>query len=113
MAKICHLRLSAGIPGHYEWHFSCASDVVRHLPEGGNRGTTRVIEETSTPGIEDSVRVYLRQMGKVPLLTPAREIELARRIEVGREQVILAVLGTEAGRTGLRELAGRVARHEK
>jgi RNA polymerase primary sigma factor len=71
-----------------------------------------VIEETSTPGIEDSVRVYLRQMGKVPLLTPAREIELARRIEVGREQVILAVLGTEAGRTGLRELAGRVARHE-
>ena len=71
-----------------------------------------MIEETSVPGIEDSVRVYLRQMGKVPLLTPAREVELARRIESGREQVILAVLGTEAGRTGLRELGTKVARHE-
>jgi RNA polymerase primary sigma factor len=71
-----------------------------------------VIEETSVPGIEDSVRVYLRQMGKVPLLTPQREVELARRIESGREQVILAVLGTEAGRTGLRELGTKVARHE-
>jgi RNA polymerase primary sigma factor len=71
-----------------------------------------VIEETSAPGIEDSVRVYLRQMGQVPLLTPQREVELAKRIEAGREQVILAVLGTDGGRTGLRELAGRVARNE-
>jgi len=71
-----------------------------------------VIEETASPGIEDSVRVYLRQMGQVPLLTPQREVELARRIEQGREQVILAVLGTEAGRAGLREVATRATRHE-
>jgi RNA polymerase sigma factor RpoD-like protein len=56
--------------------------------------------------------VYLRQMGKVPLLTPQREVELARRIEVGREQVILAVLGTEAGRSGLRELGSQLSRGE-
>ncbi len=71
-----------------------------------------MIEETSVPGIEDSVRVYLRQMGQVPLLTPQREVELARRIEVGREQAILAVLTTEAGRAGLKELGARLARHE-
>jgi RNA polymerase sigma factor RpoD-like protein len=71
-----------------------------------------VIEETSVPGIEDSVRVYLRQMGQVPLLTPQREVELARRIEVGREQVILAVLTTEGGRAGLKELGARLARHD-
>jgi RNA polymerase primary sigma factor len=71
-----------------------------------------VIEETSAPGIEDSVRVYLRQMGQVPLLTPQREVELARRIEVGREQVILAVLGTDAGRAGFKDLGARVGRHE-
>ncbi|HXD97490.1 MAG TPA: sigma-70 family RNA polymerase sigma factor [Candidatus Acidoferrum sp.] len=91
--------------------FHNTSCMVRHLPKGRG-GDNRVIEETSVPGIEDSVRVYLRQMGKVPLLTPAREVELARRIESGREQVILAVLGTEAGRTGLRELGTKVARHE-
>ncbi len=71
-----------------------------------------MIEETSVPGIEDSVRVYLRQMGQVPLLTPQREVELARRIEVGREQVILAVLTTEGGRAGLKELGARLARHD-
>ena len=71
-----------------------------------------MIEETSVPGIEDSVRVYLRQMGKVPLLTPQREVELARRIEIGREQVILSVLKTEAGRSALRELGAKVARNE-
>ena len=71
-----------------------------------------MIEETSAPGIEDSVRVYLRQMGQVPLLTPQREVELARRIEVGREQVILAVLGTEAGRAGFKDVGARVGRHE-
>ena len=71
-----------------------------------------MIEETSAPGIEDSVRVYLRQMGQVPLLTPQREVELARRIEIGREQVILAVLGTEAGRAGFKDVGARVARHE-
>ena len=69
-----------------------------------------MIEETSVGGIEDSVRVYLRQMGAVPLLTPAREVELARRIEAGREQVILSVLGTEVGRGGFRALASQIGR---
>ena len=69
-----------------------------------------MIEETSVNGIEDSVRVYLRQMGAVPLLTPAREVELAKRIETGREEVILSVLGTEVGRAGFRALATQVGR---
>ena len=71
-----------------------------------------MIEETTVGGIEDSVRVYLRQMGAVPLLTPAREVELARRMEQAREQVILAVLGTDTGRRGLQELAARLTKKE-
>ncbi len=69
-----------------------------------------MIEETSVNGIEDSVRVYLRQMGAVPLLTPAREVELAKRIETGREEVILSVLGTDVGRAGFRTLGTQVGR---
>ena len=71
-----------------------------------------MIEETTVGGIEDSVRVYLRQMGAVPLLTPAREVELARRMEQAREQVILAVLGTDTGRRGVQELAARLTKKE-
>jgi RNA polymerase primary sigma factor len=74
------------------------------------RGDNAVIEETSLAGIEDSVRVYLRQMGAVPLLTPEREVELARRIEQGREAVILSVLGTDVGRAAFRALGAQVGR---
>src|SRR5262249_22552194 len=31
----------------------------------------------------DPVRMYLKEIGKVPLLTAAQEVDLARRIEVG------------------------------
>lgn len=34
-------------------------------------------------GIEDPVRMYLKEIGKVPLLSPDEEIELAKRMELG------------------------------
>jgi len=36
--------------------------------------------------LEDSVRMWLREIGRVPLLTAEREIELAQRIEQGDEE---------------------------
>src|SRR5690625_2078045 len=39
----------------------------------------------------DPVRMYMRQMGTVDLLTREGEIELAKRIEEGLDQVITAV----------------------
>ena len=39
----------------------------------------------------DSVRVYLREMGMVPLLTREGEIELAKRIERGETSVRKAI----------------------
>ena len=40
----------------------------------------------------DLPQIYLREMGSVPLLKRQREIEIARRIEEGEEDVISAVL---------------------
>ncbi len=51
-----------------------------------------------TPGpvgrTEDPVRLYLREMGRVSLLTREGEIALAKRIEDGKEEVVRAILGT-------------------
>src|SRR2546422_618945 len=44
---------------------------------------------------DDPVRMYLREMGRVPLLTREGEVEIARRIEAGERQVVSALFRAE------------------
>lgn len=41
------------------------------------------IEDVRGIGVDDPVKMYLKEIGQVPLLTPEEEVELARRIERG------------------------------
>ena len=49
-------------------------------------------EEESLISSDDPVRLYLKEMGTVPLLTREGEVEIAKRIEEGQNEVIHAVV---------------------
>ncbi len=40
----------------------------------------KIPETASTVAADDSVKIYLQQIGKIPLLTPEKELEIARKI---------------------------------
>ena len=44
------------------------------------------IEVPESVGVDDPVRLYLKEIGKIPLLTPEQEIEYASRIIAGDEE---------------------------
>ena len=45
----------------------------------------------------DPVRMYLRKMGQVPLLTREGEVEIAKRIEEGERTILTVVLSSTIG----------------
>ncbi len=48
-------------------------------------------EDLETAKIDDPVRLYLMEMGKVPLLTREEEVSLAKQIEAGRHKITRAI----------------------
>ena len=54
--------------------------------------------------IDDPVRLYLMEMGKVPLLTREEEVMLAKRIEKGRHEITEAISRASVTATELQKL---------
>ena len=60
----------------------------------------------------DPVRMYMREMGSVELLTREGEIEIAKRIEDGLKHMIQAISACPTTIAGILELANKVAQDE-
>ncbi len=68
-------------------------------------------EEEEDPGYgksNDPVRMYLRKMGSVSLLTREGEVEIAKRIEEGEKEVLAAVLSSSIAIREILDLGERL-----
>lgn len=74
--------------------------------------SSKAIEEYGRSKMDDPVRMYLRQMGQIPLLTREQEIALAKRIEDAEMELTKAVYETRAARYEVLEIARKILADE-
>ncbi len=67
--------------------------TTKRRGEGWDRGDAEEFVPTGADSarIDDPVRLYLMEMGRVPLLTRDEEVMLAKRIEKGRHEITQAI----------------------
>ena len=53
----------------------------------------RPVEDDTDNKVSDPVRMYLRRMSSVPLLTREGEVEIAKRIEEGEREILHVIIG--------------------
>jgi len=70
-------------------------DDIHYLKEEKGikpEGPDEIVGAETLPRSSDPVRMYLREMGSVSLLTREGEVEIAKRIEQGKQEVLRALL---------------------
>jgi RNA polymerase primary sigma factor len=85
----------------------------RALHEESEDEVPPVSEEVLTPlpaKGEDPVRLYLKEIGKVPLLTAQQEVQIGRRIEVGQIALRRALAGIPMAVRALLDVGDRLRR---
>jgi RNA polymerase primary sigma factor len=91
------------------------AEVPTLVEDEGEEVTPALPEEVLTPGAprgEDPVRLYLKEIGKVPLLTARQEVEIGRRIEVGQIALRRALAGIPLAVRALLEVGDRLRRDD-
>jgi RNA polymerase sigma factor (sigma-70 family) len=71
---------------------------------GMSKSACKKGEEQSAGGADGTARGYFQRMHRIPLLTRHEEVELAKQIETGQREVLLALSESPLFADGLREL---------
>jgi len=84
------------------------SKFVAELKGKEEKKSKKDEEDSSYTRTSDPVRMYLRKMGSVSLLTREGEVEIAKRIEEGERRILAAVLNSTTAVDDLIELGARL-----
>jgi RNA polymerase primary sigma factor len=92
-------------------------DDLISRPEQARKERAKASETKPASGVllektNDPVRMYLREMGTVPLLTRVGEVKIARRIEIGERTVMNALSSSPFVLAELRFLADRIRKNQ-
>ena len=89
------------------------ADARKTVPGGRKTRPARAKKSSDKGSVpNDPVRVYLRDMGQVSLLTREGEVEIAKRIEAGIIAQEVAVLGSNSGLRALIHLGEKLRNDE-
>jgi hypothetical protein len=81
------------------------TDTLPRVEPAGDEGDE---QDDGLDGGADPVRIYMRGLGAVPLLTRELEVRVAQRMEGGEHRVLEAVLGTDVGIQAIVNLGKRL-----
>ena len=85
-------------------------DTGTEVVEAKSKSLATAEKKEPSERTDDPVRMYLREMGSVELLSREGEIAIAKRIEAGREAMIAGLLRKPAHLPGHHHLARRAQR---
>jgi len=88
-----------------------SEEKIRPTDVAKARPKKRMIGETTTADfgtVTDPVKMYLREMGLVTLLSREGEVEIAKKIEAGEQEVLKALLETTTGVKCILELGEHI-----
>ncbi|VEN73682.1 RNA polymerase, sigma 70 (sigma D) factor [Candidatus Desulfarcum epimagneticum] len=91
--------------------------VVNKKPKGKAASQKKKAKSTKSASpdfgsVTDPVKMYLREMGLVTLLSREEEVEIAKKIEAGEQAVLKALIGAAIGVAKIVELGERVRNEE-
>jgi RNA polymerase primary sigma factor len=86
------------------------AELAPEEPETAVEEDDEPVEDSLSP--EDPVRLYLREIGRISLLTSEQEVRLGQQIERGQEKVRRAIMAVPMVRLALMDLGERLRKRE-